>query len=127
MTAATIITRRATSDPTLVLDYAIYGERQGRWRLDSLFDDRDLAMFESQQLARLGRYAAVKVEARGEGSADRAVPTTIFQSGGTTVAEVPPLRRGATVRQRSGRSKVLVLGALALGAAAIALILGVAV
>lgn len=113
------------SEPTLVLDYAIYGERRGRWRLDSLFDDRDLAMFESQQLARRGYYAAVKVEARGEGTADPAVPTTIFQSGGTTAAEVPPLRRTRAVRHRSGRAKVLSLGALALGAAALALIVGV--
>ena len=115
------------SEPTLVLDYAIYGERRGRWRLGSLFDDRDLALFESQQLARGGYYAAVKVEARGEGTANPAVPTTIFQSGGTTAAEVPPLRRTRAVRHRSGRTKVIALGALALGAGAIALILSVAV
>ena len=72
-------------------------------------------------------HTTVKVEARGAGTADPSIPTTIFQSGGTTAAEVPPLRRTRAVRHRSGRAKVLTLGGLVFGAAALALVLGVAV
>jgi hypothetical protein len=104
-------------------DYAIYGERQGRWRLDSLFDDRDLAMFEAQQLTRNGRYSAVKVEVRGAGGP----PTTLFQSGGATAPVVAPLRRTRGHRRASGRAKVLTLVSVALGATALAVIFGVAV
>ena len=51
------------------LAYAVFGERQGRWRLDSLFGDRDLAVFDAQQLARRRHYRAVKVELRPDSAA----------------------------------------------------------
>ena len=43
MTAPSIAADTTASEPTLEPAYAISGERQGRWRLDSFFDDRDLA------------------------------------------------------------------------------------
>ena len=125
MTAPSIAADTAASDANPGLAYAISGERQGRWRLDSFFDDRDLAVFEAQQLTRRRHYRAVKVELRAGG--DGGAPTTIFQSGGATAAEVTPLRRPHGRRRRSGRAKILTLGALALCAAALALILSGAV
>ncbi len=124
MTAHSTLAGASESEPTSGLAYAIYGERQGRWRLDSLFDDRDLAMFESQQLAGRDHYNAVKLVAREKESELNLVPTTIFQSGGPAAAEIKPLLPTRAVPHRSGRAKVLALGGLALAAAALALILG---
>jgi hypothetical protein len=115
----------SVGEPTFGLAYAIYGERHGRWRLDSLFDDRDLALFESQQLAGSRHYSAVKLEQRDPGAADNQIPTMIYQSGSATAAEFAPLRPARAIRHRSGRAKVLVLAGLTLFAVALALILGI--
>ena len=125
MTAASTAAPASAHEPTFGLAYAIYGERQGRWRLDSLFDDRDLALFESQQLAGSRHYSAVKLEERDHGTADNPVPTTIYQSGGVTTAEVVPLRPARAIRHRSGRAKVLAFVGLTLLAVALALVLGI--
>ena len=125
MTAPSIAADTAASDANPGLAYAISGERQGRWRLDSLFDDRDLAVLEAQQLARERRYRAVKVEVRtGGANGEGAAPVTIFQSGGADAPEVAPLLRSPGRRHRSGRAKVVLLGALAVGTAALALLIG---
>ena len=124
MTAPSTATDSTAREATAGLAYAISGEREGRWRLDSLFDDRDLAVFEAQQLIRRRHYRKVKVESRaGDAAGAGTAPTTIFQS----AAEGAPLRRPQGHRRRSGRAKVLALGALALCAAALALIVGGAV
>jgi hypothetical protein len=125
MTATSTAARASAAEPTFGLAYAIYGERQGRWRLDSLFDDRDLALFESQHLAGSRHYSAVKLEKRDHGAADNPIPTTIYQSGGATAAKVAPLRPARAIRHRSGRAKVLALVGLALFAVALALVLGI--
>ena len=128
MTVASAVTsaQASASDPALGFPHAIYGERQGRWRLDSLFDDRDLAMFESQQLAGRSHYSAVKLESHSDSAAGDAATTTIFQCGGDTAPATAPSRRVRVVRQRSGRAKVIALAGIAL-AAALLVLLGIAV
>ena len=35
--------------------------RNGQWTIDSVYDDRDLALFEAQRLTRMGRFLGVRV------------------------------------------------------------------
>lgn len=41
--------------------FALYGQRYGDWRLDSLVDDMEVARFEADRLIMSGRYGTVRV------------------------------------------------------------------
>ena len=41
--------------------YEIHTLRNGRWKIDSVFDDKELALFEAQRMDGSGRYPGVRV------------------------------------------------------------------
>ncbi len=41
--------------------YEIHAFREGRWKIDSVFDDRELALFEAKRMNRGGRVSGVRV------------------------------------------------------------------
>lgn len=41
--------------------FEIHTYQGGKWKIDSVFDDRDLAMFEAQRMDGSGRFSAVRV------------------------------------------------------------------
>ena len=41
--------------------YEIHILRNGRWKIDSVFDDKELALFEAQRMDGSGRYPGVRV------------------------------------------------------------------
>ncbi|MGE5537224.1 MAG: hypothetical protein ACM30I_01295 [Gemmatimonas sp.] len=41
--------------------FEIHLFRQGAWKVDSVFDDRDLAVYEAQRIEHTGRQSAVRV------------------------------------------------------------------
>ena len=41
--------------------YEIHTFREGGWKIDSMFDDKDLAVYEAQRMEKGGRFSAVRV------------------------------------------------------------------
>jgi hypothetical protein len=41
--------------------FEIHTYQGGRWKIDSVFDDRDLAMFEAQRMDESGRFSGLRV------------------------------------------------------------------
>ena len=54
----------------------------GKWRIDSVFDDRELAMFEARRIDQSTRYAGVRVvEETFDESSQLSTTRTIFRGG----------------------------------------------
>lgn len=41
--------------------FEIHTFRDGKWKIDSVFDDKDLAIYEAQRMEKGGRFSAVRV------------------------------------------------------------------
>lgn len=41
--------------------FEIHTYRDGKWRIDSMFDDRDIAVYEAERMDSSGRYSSVRV------------------------------------------------------------------
>lgn len=117
--------------------FEIHTYRNGSWKIDSVFDDRDLALMEADRIDRSSRYSAVRVvEETFDDETEKGGTRTIFrstkaerinqanqarQSQGLKVAPPPPprpvKRKKSLTSQLIGGSIVLVLiaaGAIAL-------------
>jgi len=81
--------------------YEIQFFRDGRWLIDSMFDERSLALFEAQRMAEGTRYTCVRVveEVFYEASG-RLVNTTIFRGGKHPEEIQKELRGAAEVRRQ---------------------------
>ncbi len=61
--------------------FEIHTCRQGAWKIDSVFDDRELAVQEAERMARTQRYSEVRaVEERFDEDTQRSVTRTIFRA-----------------------------------------------
>jgi len=60
--------------------FEIHTFRDGKWRVDSVFDDRELAVHEARKVEANGRYAAVRViEETYDEASDLTTTRTIFR------------------------------------------------
>ena len=65
----------------MMVAYEIHTFRDGAWKIDSVFDDKDLAVLEAQRVERANRYSAVRViEETFDEATDRTVTRTIYRS-----------------------------------------------
>ena len=61
--------------------FEIHTYRNGAWKIDSVFDDRDLAMMEAERMDRGNRYSAVRVvEETFDDETEKGNTRTIFRS-----------------------------------------------
>lgn len=61
--------------------YELQTYRDGTWKIDSVYDDRDLAMMEAERMDRANRFAAVRlVEETFDESTDKSASRTIFRA-----------------------------------------------
>ncbi len=66
--------------------YEIHTFQSGRWKIDSVFDDKELALFEAQRMDGSGRYSGVRVVEEAFNDRDRKIRArTIFR--GTKVTQ----------------------------------------
>ncbi len=66
---------------SLLKDFEIHTYRNGSWKIDSVFDDRDLALMEADRIDRSNRYSAVRVvEETFDEETERGGTRTIFRS-----------------------------------------------
>ncbi len=62
--------------------FEIQTYKDGNWRIDSIFDDRDLALFEARRVEEGNKYSGVRViEENYDEASNRAPSRTIFQVG----------------------------------------------
>ncbi len=82
--------------------YEIQTFKDGKWRLDSIFDDRELAIFEAKKIDEGTRYAGVKVvEENWDEASNQTTVRTLFR-GGAAKKDMPAKRRAAAKRMESG-------------------------
>lgn len=66
----------------MMVVYEIHTFRDAAWKIDSVFDDRDLAVLEALRVERSHRHAAVRVvEESIDEATDRTVTRTIYRTG----------------------------------------------
>ena len=119
----------------MMVAYEIHTFRDGAWKIDSVFDDKDLAVFEAQRIERSSRFSAVRVvEETFDEATDRTVNRTIYRSSkadkiNAEVAEQrkqpsgitappKPAARPAPERRKSSLTRLFVVAALTLAAIA---------
>lgn len=65
----------------MMVVYEIHTFRDAAWKIDSVFDDRDLAVLEALRVERANRHAAVRVvEESIDAATDRPVTRTIYRT-----------------------------------------------
>ena len=114
--------------------FELHTYRNGSWKIDSVFDDRDLALMEADRVDRSNRYSAVRVvEETFDEDTEKGGTRTIFrsnkaarinaankvrQSEGLKVAAPPPPMKPKKPQKTISRQLILatfVLAAIVLG------------
>ncbi len=83
------------------VSFEVYSLREGYWNLDSVYDDRSLALHEARNLLRRRYEKGVKVVKEDyDDETNRSIPTTIFHEGEGVKKHRPKVREKRTQRQR---------------------------
>lgn len=78
----------------------------GKWKIDSVFDDRDLAMFEAQRMDESSRYSGVRVVEEVFSEATQETRTrTIYRGSKVEANNAAELRKSKEVRQRADANR----------------------
>lgn len=119
----------------MMVVYELQLFRDHDWKIDSVFDDRDLAVIEAQRIERSKRYSGVRVvEETCDQSTSRPVTRTIYRSSkvetphpgassnrspsaSQAVASLPrQATNAATAKHSGGNRRFLLVTALTIGA-----------
>lgn len=85
--------------------FEIHTYQSGKWKIDSVFDDRDLAMFEAQRMDESGRYTSIRVvEEIYVESTQETKTRTIFRGSKVAAANAAQLRKSRESRQDKGQT-----------------------
>lgn len=85
--------------------FEIHTYASGKWKIDSVFDDRDLAMFEAQRMDESGRYTSIRVVEEIYVEATQETKTrTIYRGSKIAAANAEQLRNSKNVRQNKGKA-----------------------
>ncbi len=84
-----------------ILSYEVYSLREGHWNLDSVVDDRGLALHEARHLLKHRHEKGVKVvKEKYDDETNKSIPTTIFHEGEGVKKHRPQLRENLKPRER---------------------------
>lgn len=85
--------------------FEIHTYQSGKWKIDSVFDDRDLAMFEAQRMDESGRYTSIRVVEEIFHEATQETKTrTIYRGSKVADANAAQLRQAREKRQTKGQA-----------------------
>lgn len=85
--------------------FEIHTYQSGKWKIDSVFDDRDLAMFEAQRMDESGRYTSIRVvEEIYVESTQETKTRTIFRGSKVAAENAEQLRKSKENRQKKGQA-----------------------
>ncbi|MDA1326654.1 MAG: hypothetical protein O3C34_18175 [Proteobacteria bacterium] len=96
--------------------FEIHTFRDGQWKVDSVFDDRELAIFEAKKVDQNRRYSSVKVvEENYDEASDKTTIRTVFRGRKGAARSGAPkpavttssrkARRGGAEREHGGKSR----------------------
>jgi hypothetical protein len=87
--------------------YEIHTFTGGRWKIDSVFDDKELALFEATRMDESGRHAGIRViEEDYDENTQKTKIRTIFRGSKTSDANNAALEKTKQVRQQVAQQKV---------------------
>lgn len=83
------------------VSYDLYSLREGHWNLDSVYDDRGLALHEARHLFKRRHEKGVKVVKENyDDETNKSIPTTIFHEGEGVEKHRPKVREKLKQRER---------------------------
>ncbi len=83
------------------VSYEVYSLREGHWNLDSVYDDRGLALHEARHLLKRRYEKGVKVVKEDyDDETNKAIVTTIFHEGEGVKKHQPKVREKGKQRRR---------------------------
>jgi hypothetical protein len=118
----------------MMVVFEIHTFREGVWKIDSVFDDKELAVVEAQRMERAGRYSAIRVveetfdEATEKGNTRTVYRSTKVDRVNTESAErrkapstiAPPPKKPAPKKSQASFTRIMIMACLTLGAIVIA-------
>ena len=118
----------------MMIVFEIHTFRDGVWKIDSVFDDKELAVNEAQRMERSGRYSAIRVvEESFDEKTEKGNTRTVYRStkvdrinsetaerrkAPSTIAAPP--RKMPPKKVKTSQTQMLVMACLTLGAIAAA-------
>ena len=85
----------------MTVSFEVYSLREGHWNLDSVYDDRGLALEEARHLFKRRREKGVKVVKESyDDETNKSIPTTIFHEGEAVKKHQPKVREKGKQRRR---------------------------
>lgn len=86
--------------------FEIHTYQGGRWKIDSVFDDRDLAIFEAERMDVSGRYPGVRViEETWEEATNSTTTRTLYRGAKVAKANEENLQKSAAIRQQAYQAR----------------------
>ena len=86
--------------------YEIHTFAGGKWKIDSVFDDRDLALFEASRMEESGRHAGVRViEEEFEESTQKTRVRTIYRGSKLESSNAAALEKAKEMRVQAAQHK----------------------
>ena len=86
--------------------FEIHTFQSGKWKIDSVFDDRDLALFEGQRMDESGRYTGIRViEEIYVESTQETKTRTIFRGSKVEQANAEQLQKAKQTRANAAKAK----------------------
>lgn len=86
--------------------YEIHTFAGGKWKIDSVFDDRDLAIFEATRMEESGRHAGVRViEEEFDEATQKTKIRTIYRGSKLEAGNAAALERSKEVRLQVAQQK----------------------
>jgi hypothetical protein len=86
--------------------FEIHTFQSGKWKIDSVFDDRALALFEAQRMDESGRYTGIRViEEIYVESTQETKTRTIFRGSKVEQANAEQLQKAKQTRANAAKAK----------------------
>jgi len=86
--------------------FEIHTFQSGKWKIDSVFDDRDLALFEVQRMDESGRYTGIRIiEEIYVESTQETKTRTIFRGSKVEQANAEQLQKAKQTRANAAKAK----------------------
>ena len=83
-----------------LVSYELQTYSRGVWKIDSIYDDREIAIFEAQRLHASNRFAGIRVvEEKFDSGAGKSVIKTVFRFSKTEAENARAMEQQKTTRQ----------------------------
>jgi len=114
----------------MMVVFEIHTFREGVWKIDSVFDDKDLAVVEAQRMERAGRYSAIRVvEETFDEQTEKGNTRTVYRSTkvdrvniesaerrkAPSIIAAPP-KKAVPKKAQASFTRIMIMASLTLGA-----------